>query len=67
MDFIAVGWIIAIYSTAIKSILSHEKTQDILFLERPQGESDEKKLPWDNVTLFDSSKGTSKYTFASVK
>ena len=28
---------IAIYSTAIKSILCHEKTRDILFLERPQG------------------------------
>ena len=28
---------IAIYSTAIKSVLCHEKTQDILFLERPQG------------------------------
>ena len=28
---------IAIYSTAIKSILCHEKTQDILFLERSQG------------------------------
>ena len=27
---------IAIYSTAIKSILCHEKTRDILFLERPQ-------------------------------
>ena len=28
---------IAIYSTAIKSVLCHEKTRDILFLERPQG------------------------------
>ena len=29
--------LIAIYSTAIKSVLCHEKTRDILFLERPQG------------------------------
>ena len=29
--------IIAIYPTAIKSVLCHEKTRDILFLERPQG------------------------------
>ena len=28
---------IAIYPTAIKSVLCHEKTLDILFLERPQG------------------------------
>ena len=28
---------LAIYPTAIKSVLCHEKTQDILFLERPQG------------------------------
>ena len=32
-----VSSIIAIYSTAIKSVLCHEKTRDILFLERPQG------------------------------
>ena len=29
--------IIAIYPTAVKSVLCHEKTRDILFLERPQG------------------------------
>ena len=28
---------IAIYPTAIKSVLCHEKTRDILFLEWPQG------------------------------
>ena len=28
---------LAIYPTAIKSVLCHEKTRDILFLERPQG------------------------------
>ena len=28
---------LSIYSTDIKSILCHEKTRDILFLERPQG------------------------------
>ena len=28
---------IAIYLTAIKSVLCHEKTRDILFFERPQG------------------------------
>ena len=89
-------WKIAIYSTAIKSILCHEKTRDILFLERPQGAREikfrefssdikgllavgyvvlsheagwidevehefdmnltKKKLPWNKVTLFHTSK-----------
>ena len=35
--FILIIKTIAIYPTAIKSILCHEKTLDILFLERPQG------------------------------
>ena len=51
--------IIAIYSTAIKSVLFHEKTRDILFLERPQ-------LPYlcyIKFTLFHSSKGEIKWNF----
>ena len=41
--------ILAIYSTAIKSILCHEKTRDILFLERRR---EREKLNFDTLIFL---------------